>query len=183
MTVFPGLLLRVASESERHVRDGLERLGRLTREHGPGAEARRSLALYDERLRRLESALTRQDAGLRSLRADLDLIVTDLNERLLPRLDERMDDTERDVAAITTDLLRTGRAAGDHTSRLDALDRRVSDLRTRLAGLDQRASLWRELQATLARLGDDVDTLRATLPLPPPQPLPLPHATPEPTTT
>ncbi|WP_019634216.1 hypothetical protein [Actinomadura atramentaria] len=163
MAVFSGLVRRVADEAGRRVRDGLGLLDRLTREHGPGADALRLTAAHGDRLDRLESALGRQDAGLRALRADLDALVADVNQRLLPRIDERMDDAERDVAALATGLIRAGKDRAGHQSALDGLDRRVGDVRGRVAALEQRAGLWREVQATVARLGDDLDRLRTRL--------------------
>ncbi|POM23423.1 hypothetical protein BTM25_45760 [Actinomadura rubteroloni] len=163
MPVISGLVRRVVVEAERQVRGGLDLLTRLAREHGPGADALRTLPALDARLARLEEALGRQDDSLRALRADLDALVTDLNRRLLPRIDERMDDTERDLAALATGLIRAGKDDFGQQSRLESLDRRLADVRNKVVQLEQRTGLWRELQATLARLGDDVDRLRGRL--------------------
>jgi archaellum component FlaC len=166
MPVFSGLVRRVVVEAERQVRGGLDLLTRLTREHAPGAEALRMLPALDARLNSVEEALGRQDETLRALRTDLDALVTDLNRRLLPRIDERMDDTERDLAALATGLIRAGKDDAGQRSRLESLDRRLTDMRTKVVQLEQRTGLWRELQATLARLGDDVDRLRGRLDAP-----------------
>lgn len=95
-----------------------------------------------------------------ALRAELDSLVAQLNDRVLPRIDERMDDTERDLATVATALIRTGEDTAVSRTRLETLEGRVSDLRERLARVERRAGLWRDLQATMARLGDDVDALR-----------------------
>ncbi|MEU5878958.1 hypothetical protein [Spirillospora sp. NPDC047279] len=162
MTVFSGLVRRVAAEAERQVRGGaialLTRLGQDTRERCVSFDR---LKAYDERLSFLEETLKGQDADLRTLRTDLDSLVTQLNDRLLPHIDERMDDTERDLAVVATTLVRTGKDTAGNSGRLEHVERRVSDLRSKLARLEERSGLWRELQGNLARLGDDIDTLRA----------------------
>ncbi|MFI0445777.1 hypothetical protein [Actinomadura sp. 6N118] len=164
MTVFSGLVRRVAAEAERQLREGaslsaglLARLGQDTRERT--AELAR-LRAYGERIRLLEETLTRQDAELRGLRTELDSLVVQLNDRLLPRIDERMDDAERDLTVVATTLVRAGRDTAGHSTRLEHVEQRVADLRSRLARMEQRNGLWRELQGNMARLGDDVDALR-----------------------
>ncbi|KAB2362939.1 hypothetical protein [Actinomadura montaniterrae] len=168
MTVIPGLVRRAATEAEHRLRAGAGLLVRLGRDLERSAELERFLPSYGERVRLLEDTVREQDAALRTrdeevrgLRAELDSLVAQLNDRLLPRIDERMDDTERDLAAVATSLIRTGRDTAGHGTRLEAAERRIGDLRTKLAQLEQRAGLWRDLQATMARLGEDVDALRA----------------------
>lgn len=174
MTVFSGLVRRVAAEAERQLREGaslgaglLARLGQDTRERA--AELAR-LQAYGERIRLLEETLKRQDATLkkqdaelRSLRAELDSLVVQLNDRLLPRIDERMDDAERDLTVVATTLVRAGRDTAGNSTRLEHVEQRVADLRSQLARMEQRNGLWRELQGNMARLGDDVDALRTRI--------------------
>lgn len=57
----------------------------------------------------LEREVRDQGTEVRAIRIELDSLVGQLNDRLLPRIDERMDDTERDLAAVATSLIRTGR--------------------------------------------------------------------------
>ncbi|GAA4083269.1 hypothetical protein [Actinomadura miaoliensis] len=156
MTVVSGLVRYVAAEAERRLREGLDLMSRL------GLDRTR-LDAYDERLRRMEQTLDGQQAELRSLRADLDSLVTQLNDRVLPRLDERMDDTERDLATVATGVLRQSRDNAANGTRLESVEQRVGDLRSRLSRVEQRAGLWRDLQANLARLGEDLDALRTRL--------------------
>jgi chromosome segregation ATPase len=161
MTAFPGLVRHVAAEAERRLREGLDLLSRLRWDRTRPAELKRLLDAYGERIRRLEETLAGQDTELRALRADLASLVSQLNDRLLPRIDERMDDTERDLTAIATTLIRQDQNTTGNRSRLEAVEQRVGELRGRLARMEQRAGLWRELQANLARLGEDIDTLRS----------------------
>ncbi|GAA4241735.1 hypothetical protein GCM10022254_71780 [Actinomadura meridiana] len=165
MTVILGLVRRAAAEAERQLREGVGLLVRLGRDLERSAELGRLLPSISERLAILEETVRGQDTELRGLRAELDSLVGQLNDRLLPRIDERMDDTERDLAAVATSLVRTGRdTAGNHT-RLEVAERRIGDLRTKLAQLEQRTGLWRDLQANMARLGDDLDAMRSRMAL------------------
>ncbi|SNS29288.1 hypothetical protein [Actinomadura mexicana] len=178
MTVIPGLVRRAAAEVERRLREGAGVLGRAGRELERSAELVRLLPSLVERLSILEQSARVQAAELRTIRTELDSLVAQLNDRLLPRLDERMDDTERDLAAVATSLIRTGReTAGNHT-RLEAAERRVADLRAKVAALEQRTGLWRDLQSTVTRFGDDLDAMRARMALrtaePPPDSAPAP---------
>ncbi|GAA0214079.1 hypothetical protein GCM10009527_007330 [Actinomadura nitritigenes] len=168
MTVIPGLVRRAATEAEHRLRAGAGLLVRFGRDLERSAELERFLPVHGERVRLLEDTVREQDAALRTrdeevrgLRAELDSLVAQLNDRLLPRIDERMDDTERDLAAVATSLIRTGRDTAGHDARIEAAERRIGDLRTRLSQLEQRTGLWRDLQATVARLGEEVDALRA----------------------
>ncbi|TDB90853.1 hypothetical protein [Actinomadura sp. 7K534] len=170
MTVIPGLVRRAAAEAERQLRGGAGVLARLGRDLERSAEAWRQLPAHLERVTLLEQAVRDQDAEVRALRAELDSLVGQLNDRLLPRIDERMDDNERDVAAVATSLIRTGRDSAVHGTRLTAAERRIGDLRTRIAQLEQRTGLWRDLQATMARFGDDLDAMRARMALRPADP-------------
>ncbi|NDU75096.1 hypothetical protein GWI34_21055 [Actinomadura sp. DSM 109109] len=178
MTVIPGLVRRAAAEVERHLREGAGALARAGRDLERSAELIRLLPSLAERLLALEEAARARDAELRSVRAELDSLVAQLNDRLLPRLDERMDDTERDLAAVATSLIRTGRETAGHHTRLDAAERRVAELRTKVAALEQRTGLWRDLQSTVTRFGDDLDAMRARMALrtaePPPDTAPAP---------
>ncbi|QXJ20389.1 hypothetical protein AGRA3207_001093 [Actinomadura graeca] len=183
MTMIPGLVRRAAAEAEQRlrtgVREGSRLLARLGRDLERSAELERLLPSYAERIRTLEASVRSRDEELAALRAEVESLVAQLNERLLPRLDERMDDTERDLAAVATSLIRTGRDTAGNRARLDAAERRIGDLRTKLAQTEQRAGLWRDLQATMARLGDDVDALRVragarTADTPAPAPVPEP---------
>ncbi|MFI6516790.1 hypothetical protein ACIBF1_14610 [Spirillospora sp. NPDC050679] len=168
MAVFPRLVRHVIGEAERQLRGGLSsglgRLAEMLADPGRPAEFDRLLALVDaqgERVRRLEEALAAQDAGLRALRGELDSLIVQLNDRLLPRIDERMDDLERDLTAFATGLVRTGRETAASRGQLEIFERRLTDLRQRQARTEERAGLWRDLQASVARLGDDIDALRA----------------------
>lgn len=182
MTVISGLVRRAAAEAERHLRGGLDHLARLGRDLERTAGLRSLPPAHEERIRRLEEALAGQDAGLAAVRAELDSLVVQLNDRLLPRIDERMDDNERDLAGLATGLIRTGKDTAANRGHLETLDRRFTDLRGKLAQMEQRAGLWRDLQATMARLGDDIDALRSRVenrtdhPLPVPAPGPAEHA-------
>lgn len=170
MTVVPGLVRRAAAEAERRLREGAGLVARVGRDLERSVEAGRLLPLHLERIAALEQAVRDRDAELRALRAELDSLVGQLNDRVLPRLDERMDDTERDVAAVATSLVRTGRDSAAGRARLETAERRIADLRAKVAQLEQRTGLWRDLQATMARLGDDVDAMRTRLPLRPAEP-------------
>ncbi|MFI0372349.1 hypothetical protein ACH35V_31175 [Actinomadura sp. 1N219] len=165
MTVIPGLVRRAAAEAERQLREGMGLLVRLGRDLERSAELGRLLPALTERLKILEDAVRDQDAELRRVRAELDSLVGQLNDRLLPRIDERMDDAERDLAAVATSLIRTGRDTAGNGARLEAAERRIGDLRTKIAQLEQRSGLWRDLQSNMARLGDDLDAMRARMPL------------------
>lgn len=170
MTVIPGLVRRAAAEAERHLREGVGLLARLGRDLERSVEAGRLLPTCIERMAILEQAVRDQDAELRALRIELDSLVCQLNDRLLPRIDERMDDTERDLAAVATSLVRTGRDTAAHRTRLETAEGRIADLRTKIAQVEQRSGLWRDLQATVARLGDDLDAVRARMALRPAEP-------------
>ncbi|MBW8485623.1 hypothetical protein [Actinomadura parmotrematis] len=163
MVPFAALVRRIVAEAERQVRGGVDLLVGLGGDRERVAELERLLGAYGERVRRLEEALHGQDAGLRRVRQNVEALVRELNERLLPRLDERMDDAERDVAALAAGVIRNGKDAAETAGRLDEAERRIGSLRTQLAQIEQRAGLWRDLQANLARLGEDVDALRAGL--------------------
>ncbi|MBE1537336.1 hypothetical protein [Actinomadura algeriensis] len=163
MTVIPGLVRRAAAEAEHRLRGGAALLCRLGRDLERSADLERLLPAHSARLRALEDALHVRDAELRALRTELDSLVAQLNDRLLPRIDERIDDTERDVSAIMAGLVRSGRETAEHGTRLETADRRLDDLRSRLAQFEQRTGLWRDVQANMARLGDDLDSLRARL--------------------
>ncbi|TDD65366.1 hypothetical protein E1293_40390 [Actinomadura darangshiensis] len=165
MTVIPGLVRRAAAGAERHLREGAGLLVRIGRDLERSAELGRLLPSYLERMAILEQAVSDQDAELRTVRAELDSLVGQLNDRLLPRIDERMDDTERDLAAVATSVIRTGRDTAGHRTRLEAAERRIGDLRTKIAQLEQRTGLWRDLQSTVARFGDDLDAMRARMAL------------------
>ncbi|WP_157610381.1 hypothetical protein [Spirillospora albida] len=160
MTIVPGLVRRAAAEAERQLRGGAGLLARLARELDRPAR-------IGARLVWLETAVRAQDAELRALRGELGSLVAQLNERLLPRVDERIDDAERDLTVLATGLIRTGRDTAAHGTRLDAAERRLASLRTKLAQLEQRTGLWRDLQATIARLDGDVDVLRDRIPVRP----------------
>ncbi|MFC5747809.1 hypothetical protein [Actinomadura rugatobispora] len=182
MTVFSGLVRRTALEAERRLRAGVDLLAAIAEDPERTADLQRekeARAAQEERIARLEETLERvledHDRDLGTLRTELDSLITQLNDRLLPRIDERMDDTERDLTALATGLVRSGREAAATRSRLETLENRVADLRDRLVRMEQRAGLWRDLQATMARLGDDVDTLRTRLNL---RPAPAPQAAP-----
>jgi chromosome segregation ATPase len=170
MTLFSVLVHRVAAEAERQLRGGVAALAKLVDDRERSAERER-LRVYGERLARLEETLKGQDAGMRELRTELDSLVTQLNERLLPRIDERMDDTERDLTVVATTLVRTGKDTAGNSTRLENVEQRVSDLRGKLSQMEQRAGLWRELQGNMARLGDDIDALRGHLEIPAAEPL------------
>ncbi|MBX6767350.1 MAG: hypothetical protein IRY90_09400 [Actinomadura rubrobrunea] len=156
MAVVPGLVRHVVAEAEHRLRQGLDLVSRLGSDR-PRWEA------YEERLRRMEQSLDAQRAELRSLRSDLDSLVAQLNDRVLPRLDERMDDTERDLAAVASGVFRQGRDSAADRTRLETIEQRVGDLRARLSRVEQRVGLWRDLQSNLARLGEDLDALRTRL--------------------
>ncbi|MGW2313394.1 hypothetical protein [Actinomadura luteofluorescens] len=177
MTVIPGLVRRAAAEVERHLREGAGALVRAGRDLERSAELVRLLPALVERLSILEQAVRVQDTELRTIRTELDSLVGQLNDRLLPRLDERMDDTERDLAAVATSLIRTGRDTAGNRTRLEAAERRVADLRSKVAALEQRTGIWRDLESTVTRFGDDLDAMRARMtprPAEPPDALPAP---------
>ncbi|CNF97206.1 Uncharacterised protein [Mycobacterium tuberculosis] len=165
MTVIPGLVRRAAAEAERHLREGMGLLVKVGRDLERSAELGRLLPSYLEHVASLEQAVREQDAELRTIRTELDSLVGQLNDRLLPRIDERMDDTERDLAAVATSLIRTGRDTAGNRTRLETAERRIGDLRTKVAQLEQRTGLWRDLQSTVARFGDDLDAMRARMAL------------------
>lgn len=165
MTVILGLVRRATAEAEHRLREGVGLLVRLGRDLERSAELGRLLPALVQRLTILEQTVRDQDTELRGLRTELDSLVGQLNDRLLPRIDERMDDAERDLAAVATSLIRTGRDTAGHGARLDVAERRLGDLRTKIAQLEQRTGLWRDLQANMARLGDDLDAMRARMSL------------------
>ncbi|MFG2015926.1 hypothetical protein [Actinomadura geliboluensis] len=165
MTVIPGLVRRAAAEAERHLREGVGLLAKVGRDLERSVELGRLLPALVERIAILEQTVRDQDAELRTVRTELDSLVGQLNDRLLPRIDERMDDTERDLAAVATSLIRTGRDTAGHGARLDTAERRLGELRTKVAQLEQRTGLWRDLQSTVARFGDDLDAMRARMAL------------------
>ncbi|MCQ0014091.1 hypothetical protein [Actinomadura madurae] len=109
MTVIPGLVRRAAAEAERHLREGAGLLVRAGRDLERSARLARLLPDYIERVAVLEREVRDQGTEVRAIRIELDSLVGQLNDRLLPRIDERMDDTERDLAAVATSLIRTGR--------------------------------------------------------------------------
>ncbi|WP_242885966.1 hypothetical protein [Actinomadura litoris] len=163
MTMIPGLVRRTAIEAERHLREGAREgvrlLGRLGRDLERVEEIGRLLPALAERIRALEESVRAREAELAGLRAEVDSLVGQLNDRVLPRIDERMDDTERDLTAVAASLIRNGRDTAAGHARLDSAERRLGDLRTKLGQMEQRAGLWRDVQASVARLGDDVDAL------------------------
>lgn len=184
MTVLvPVLIRRAAAEAERRLREGAGLLatiaaiaGEPERTETSGKERSdretgdtdrddlQQLLDHEARLQRLEQTMAVHDRDLRTLRTDLDSLVTQLNERLLPRIDERMDDTERDLTALATGLVRAGRETAGQRSALDTVEKKVADLRGRLTRMEQHAGLWRDLQANIARIGDDIDALQSRLP-------------------
>ncbi|MBO2451051.1 hypothetical protein J4573_28405 [Actinomadura barringtoniae] len=168
--MFSVIVRRVAVEAERQLREGVKTLAKLVDDRERSAERER-LQAYGERLALMEETLKGQDAGMRELRTELDSLVTQLNERLLPRLDERMDDTERDLTVVATTLVRTGKDTAGNSTRLETVEQRLSDLRGKLSQMEQRSGLWRELQGNMARLGDDIDALRGRLDVPEAEPL------------
>ncbi|SEG80398.1 hypothetical protein SAMN04489712_11374 [Thermomonospora echinospora] len=125
------------------------------------ARLRAETAAQRERADRLERLLAEQSAGLAAVERQMESLVTELNGRLLPGLDERMHETERDLARLATRMLRAGQEAVRHQSRLTAVEQRLVDLRERAGRLEQRTGIWRELQANVARLGEELDALRA----------------------
>ncbi|TDC81374.1 hypothetical protein [Actinomadura sp. 7K507] len=165
MPVIPGLIRRAAVEAERQLRGGAGLLAGLGRDLERSARLGRLLPSYIERMAVLEQTVRDQDAELRAVRTELDSLVAQLNDRLLPRIDERMDDTERDLAAVATSLISTGRDTAAHRTRLETAERRITDLRTKIAQVEQRTGSWRDLQAGMARLGDDLDAMRARMSL------------------
>ncbi|GAA3959826.1 hypothetical protein GCM10023085_47860 [Actinomadura viridis] len=169
MTLFSGLVRRAAAEVEHRLRAGAGLLAAIAGDP-EGTAARERLLECEERLRRMERVIEGQDRDLRALRTDLDSLIVQLNDRLLPRIDERMDDTERDLTTLATGLIRADRESVSSRSRLETLENRLADLRGKLVRMEQRAGLWRDLQATMARLGDDIDTLRSRLPARPAAP-------------
>jgi len=190
MTVlFPVLIRRAAAEAERRLRAGAGRLAAIAWEPERTQDVTLNRLLAQEsRIRRLEQSLDGQDRDLRALRTDLDSLVSQLNDRLLPRIDERMDDTERDLAALATGLVQTSREAATQRSGLETIENRLADLRGRLGRMEQRAALWRELQANIARMSEDIESFRsrpASLSAPeapaPPSPAAEPAAFAEPT--
>jgi chromosome segregation ATPase len=177
MTVlFPVLIRRAAAEAERRLRAGAGLLAAIAGE--PDRTDRddlQRLLAQESRLHRLERRVDEQDRELRSVRADLNSLIAELNDRLLPRIDERIDETERDLTTLATGLIRTGRESAAQRSGLETVENRVADLRERLTRMEQRAGLWRDLQANIARMGDDIDALRSRLPG---RPTPAPPAEP-----
>jgi chromosome segregation ATPase len=166
--LFPVLIRRAAAEAERRLRAGAGLLaaiaGEPERADRTDSDDLQRLLAQEARIHRLERRLEEQDRGLDTLRADLDSLISQLNERLLPRLDERIDETERDLTTLATGLVRAGRESSAQRSGLQAIENRVADLRGRLSRMEQRSGLWRDLQANIARLSDDIDVLRSRLP-------------------
>ncbi|HEX2315084.1 MAG TPA: hypothetical protein VHJ17_15180 [Thermomonospora sp.] len=156
--ILPTLARRVAGEAERLLSSlpapGRDQRAEIARLRAEAAEQRR-------RADRLERRLDEQAAELAAARRQLDSLVAQLNERLLPGIDERVHEVERDVTRLATRLLRAGQEAAGREDRLSAAERRLDALRDRAARLEQRTGIWRELQANVARLGEDLDALRA----------------------
>src|SRR5690349_11581144 len=148
MTVIPGLVRRAAAEAERHLREGVGLLAKVGRDLERSAELGRLLPALVERIAMLEKTVRDQYAELRTI-----------------RIEPRPDDTERHLAAAATSLIRTGRDTAGHGARLDTAERRLGELRTKVAQLEQRTGLWRDLQSTVARFGDDLDAMRARMAL------------------
>lgn len=121
------------------------------------------MAAYGDRIDRLERALADQAAGLAAARGQITSLISQLNERLLPGIDERMDETERDLAGLATRLVRADQDTVRRESRLGTAEQRIGDLRGKVGRIEERAGLWRELQANVARLGEDIDQMRARL--------------------
>src|SRR5690606_18264403 len=90
LSVLPGPVRRAAAEAERRLRGGAALVARVGRDLERSAEAGRLLPVYIERVTVLEQALRDRDAELRALRTELDSLVGQLNDRVLPRIDERM---------------------------------------------------------------------------------------------
>lgn len=164
------MLLRLTRHAvgtmERHGLAGFELLTRLGREltaPWTGSPWRQELDLLERRVDELEGLLTQRADELAQVRRELGSLITQLNERLLPGVDERMHETERDLARLGTQQLQIKNAALQRENRLQVAEQRVTDLRAKVARLEQRGGLWRELQAVVAKLGDDVDALRARL--------------------
>ncbi|GLZ05076.1 hypothetical protein Acsp03_25420 [Actinomadura sp. NBRC 104412] len=166
MTVlFPVLIRRAAAEAERRLRAGAGLLAAIAGEPDrTDRDALRRLLAQEARIDRLERRADEHDRELRALRADLDSLIAQLNERLLPRLDERIHEAERDLTTLATGLVRTGRETAAQRSGLETVENRLSELRGKLTRMEQRAGLWRDLQANIARMGDDIDSLRSRLP-------------------
>ncbi|TNY37077.1 hypothetical protein [Thermomonospora catenispora] len=162
---FPRLARRAAGEIERLlssvVEQGQEMIAQTQRHRAEIDRLRLQAAAQRERAERLERTLAEQAAELESMRRQMRALIDDLNDRLLPHLDARIHETEQDVARLATRMLRTDQRAERQESRLATAERRLADLRERIGRLEQRTGIWRELQADVARLGEDVDRLRA----------------------
>lgn len=163
---FPRLARRAAGEFERLlssvVEQGQDMIAQTRRHRAEIDRLKAQAAAQRERADRLERALAEQAAEVESVRRQMKALITDLNDRLLPHLDARIHETEQDVARLATRLLRTDQETERQQSRLAAAEQRLADLRERLGRLEQRAGVWRGLQADVARLGEDLDRLRAS---------------------
>ncbi|MBA9004902.1 hypothetical protein [Thermomonospora cellulosilytica] len=161
----PALVRRAAGEIERllssAVEQGQDMIAQAQHHRAEIDRLRAEAAAQRERADRLERALAEQSAGLEAVRRQVGALVCDLNERLLPQLDARIHESEQDVTRLATRMLRAGQEAERQQSRLAAAEQRLADLRERTGRLEQRTGIWRELQANVARLGEDLDRLRA----------------------
>jgi chromosome segregation ATPase len=168
----PALARRAAGEVERmlsslvaqgqdFLAQGQEFLAQGQEQRSEIARLKAETAAQRERADRLERRLAEQSAGLAAVGRQVDSLVTELNQRLLPSVDERIHETERDLTRLATRMLQAGQEAARLQSRLSAAEQRLGDLRERAGRLEQRTGIWRELQANVARLGEDLDALRA----------------------
>jgi hypothetical protein len=151
------LARRAAQEVERALSSLLTQDDRTEPQENTAEEIARlkaESAAHRERADRLERQLTEQRGELASL-------VAELNDRVLPGVDERIHETERDLTRLATRMLRADQDSTRLRSRLDTAEQRIGDLRERAGRLEQRTGLWRELQANVARLGEELDALRA----------------------
>ncbi|ACY97550.1 MULTISPECIES: hypothetical protein [Thermomonospora] len=151
---FDRLLAALARQGQELLSPGREQRAEIVR-------LRAALAVQSERAERLERALAEQSAALSAVSRQLAALVAQLNEQLLPGIDERIHETERDLARLATRLLRADQEAARRHSRLETAEQRIADLRERTGRLEQRTAIWRELQADVARLGEDLDALRS----------------------
>ncbi|REE94871.1 hypothetical protein [Thermomonospora umbrina] len=156
----PNLARRAVGEAERLLSSVLAPV----RDHGAAvARLREDVAEQRGRADRLERRLAEQAEELAAARRQIDSLVEQLNGRLLPGIDERIHETERDLTRLATRLLRAGQDAARQQSLLAAVEQRAGDLRDRVGRLEERTGIWRELQANVARLGEDLDTVRARM--------------------
>lgn len=167
MPVFMNIARWATAEAGRYASAGLDLLGTAVSGNRDCREAVAALTAkvraQEERITRMEGELAAQATGLAAARAQVDSLIGQLNGQLLPGIDERIHETERDLTKLATRLVRADQDAARRESRLTAAERRVGDLRERTGRLEQRTGLWRELQANVARLGEDLDALRARL--------------------